>query len=163
MKLNEKPFCAFKFFILESGLKRLKIDATTTTVNTLSKQDVRLYAGNKKRSSNVSTSVSPRTSTDTEAPSVVEKDKNEDILVAITEKGWDKTFIQSLNKEKRENAFRLMVKSHITEKRCSNPGCSFHKQKMVDLSKVDPGSLPSKLKSLVSNEEIKEFLRNVVK
>ena len=28
---------------------------------------------------------------------------------------------------------------------------------MVDLSKVDPGSLPSKLKSLVSKEEIKEF------
>ena len=53
-------------------------------------------------------------------------------------KGWDKTFVQSLNKEKRENAFGLMVKSHITEKRCSNPGCSFHKQKMVvDLSKVD--------------------------
>ena len=55
----------------------------------------------------------------------VEKDKNEDILVAIIEKSWDKTFIQSLNKEKRENAFRLMVKSHITEKRCSNPGFSF--------------------------------------
>ena len=50
-----------------------------------------------------------------------------------------------------------MVKSHITEKRCSNPGCSFHKQKMVDLSKIDPGSLPSKLKSLLSKEEIKEF------
>ena len=28
---------------------------------------------------------------------------------------------------------------------------------MVDLSTVDPGSLPSKLKSLVSKEEIKEF------
>ena len=86
----------------------------------------------------MSTSVSPETSTDSEAQSVVEKDKNEDILVAIMEKGWDKTFIQSLNKEKRENAFRLMVKSHITEKRCSNPGCSFHKQKMVELSKVYP-------------------------
>ena len=74
---------------MESGLKRLKIDATTTTV-------VRLNTGNKKRSSKVSTSVSPGTSTDTEALSVVEKDKNEDILVAIMEKGWDKTFIQSL-------------------------------------------------------------------
>ena len=50
---------------------------------TLSKQDIRLNTGNKKRSSNVSTSVSPGTSTDTEAPSVVEKDKNEDILLAI--------------------------------------------------------------------------------
>ena len=119
---------------------------------------VRLNTGNKKRSSNVSTSVSPRTSTDTEGPSVMEiKDKNEDILVAIMEKGWDKTFIQSSNKEKIENAFRLMVKSHINEKRCSNPGCSFHKQKMVHLFKVDPGSLPSKLKSLVSKEEINEF------
>ena len=48
VKLNEKTFCAFKFFILESGLKRLKIDATTTTENTLSKQDVRLNTGNKK-------------------------------------------------------------------------------------------------------------------
>ena len=139
MKLNEETFCASRFFILESGLKRLKIDAMTTTVNTLSKQDVRLNTGNKKRSSNVSTSVLPGTSTDTEALSMVEKDKNEDILVAIMEKGWDKTFIQSLNKGKRENAFRLMVKSHITEKGCSNPGRSFHKQKMVDLSKVDPG------------------------
>ena len=88
---------------------------------------------------------------------MVEKDKNEDILVTIMEKGLDKTFIQSLNKEKRENAFRLTAKSHITEKRCSNPGCSFHKQKMVDLSKVDPGSLSSELKSLVSKEEIEEF------
>ena len=111
----------------------------------------------------MSTSVSPGISTDTEAPSVVEKDKNEDILVAIMEKGWDKTFIQSLNKEKRENAFRVMVKSHIIEKRCSHSGCSFHKQKMVVLSKVDPGLLPSKLKSLVSKEEIKDFLRNFVK
>ena len=49
--------------------------------------------------------------------------------------------MQPLNKEKKENAFRLMVKSHITEKQCFNPGCSFHKQKMVDLSNVDPGSL----------------------
>ena len=65
--------------------------------------------------------------------------------MAITENGWDKTFMQ----EKRENVFRLIVKSHKTEKRCSNPGCSFHKQKMVDLCQ------PSKLKSLVSKEEIK--------
>ena len=54
-----------------------------------------------------------------------------------------------------------MVKSHITEKQYSNPGCSFHKQKIVDLSKVDPGSLPSKLKSLESKEEIKEFFEKL--
>ena len=34
----------------------------------------------------MSTSVSPGTFTDTEAPSVVEKDKNEDVLVAVMEK-----------------------------------------------------------------------------
>ena len=45
----------------------------------------------------------------------------------------------------------------MTEKRCTNPGCSFHKQKTVDLAKVEPGSLPSKLKSLISKEEINEF------
>ena len=50
-----------------------------------------------------------------------------------------------------------MVKRHMTKKRCTNPGCSFHKQKTVDLAKVEPGSLPSKLKSLISKEEINEF------
>ena len=54
-----------------------------------------------------------------------------------------------------------MVKSHITEKQYSNPGCSFHKEKIVDLSKVDPGSFPSKLKSLASKEEIKEFFEKL--
>ena len=155
MKLNEKTFWTFKFFALESDLKRLKIDATTSTVNALLKQGGTAAA--KQKQSSTASSVSPEISIDSEVPSGVETDKNADILAAIMEKNWDKKYIQSLSKDKRENAFRLMVKSHMTEKRCTNPGCLFHKQKTVDLAKVEPGSLPSKLKSLISKEEINEF------
>ena len=141
--------------MLESDLKRLRIDATTSTVNALLKQGGTAAA--KQKQSLTASSVSPKIFIDSEVPSGVETDKNADILAAIMEKtGTRNTYIQSLSKDKRENAFRLMVKSHTTEKRCTNPGCSFHKQKTVDLAKVEPGSLPSKLKSLISKEEINE-------
>ena len=148
-------FWVFKFFVLESDLKKLKIDATTSTVNALLKQGETAAA--KQKQSSTASSVSPEIFIDSEVPSGVETDKNVDILAAIMEKNWDKKYIQSLSKDKRENGFRLMVKSHMTEKRCTNPGCSFHKQKTVDLAKVEPGSLLSKLKSLISKEEINEF------
>ena len=84
VKLNEKTFWAFKFFVLESDLKRSKIDATTSTVNALLKQGGTAAA--KQKQSSTASSVSPEISIDSEVPSGVETDKNADILAAIMEK-----------------------------------------------------------------------------